>query len=118
MSRTIKQIYDEAVQERNKRLELSEFSSDSKLSILNGITWSFAAVVFSFEALLDLFAVDISHVINNRINGTPTYYINALKQYQKGDELIVREDGLAFGYAETDPTKQIITQASYMWKKS
>lgn len=114
MSRTIKQIYDEAVQERNKRLELSEFSSDSKLSILNGITWSFAAVVFSFEALLDLFAVDISHVINNRINGTPTYYINALKQYQKGDELIVREDGLAFGYAETDPAKRIITQASYM----
>lgn len=113
MSRTIKQIYDEAVLERNKRLELSEFSSDSKLSILNGITWSFAAVVFSFEVLLDLFAVDISRVINNRINGTPTYYINALKQYQRGDELMVREDGLAFGYAETDPTKQIITQASY-----
>ncbi|CDN31838.1 hypothetical protein BN938_1758 [Mucinivorans hirudinis] len=114
MARTIKQIYDEAVAERNKRLELSEFSSDSKLSILNGITWTFAAVVFSFEAILDLFSVDISKVINNRINGTPTYYINALKQYQKGDEILVREDGLAFGYAETDSTKQIVTQASYM----
>lgn len=114
MARTIKQIYDEAVAERNKRLELSEFASDSKLSILNGITWTFAAVVFSFEVLLDIFSVDISNVINNRINGTPTYYINALKQYQKGDELLVREDGLAFGYAETDSTKQIVTQASYM----
>lgn len=114
MARTIKQIYDEAIAERNKRLELSEFSSDSKLSVLNGITWTFAAVVFSFEVLLDVFSVDISNVINNRINGTPTYYINALKQYQKGDELLVREDGLAFGYAETDTTKQIVTQASYM----
>lgn len=114
MARTIKQIYDEAVVERNKRLELSEFSSDSKLSILNGITWTFAAVVFSFEAILDVFSVDISKVINNRINGTPTYYINALKQYQKGDEILVREDGLAFGYAENDSTKQIVTQASYM----
>lgn len=114
MSRTIKQIYDEAVRERNKRLELSEFKSDSKLSIMNGITWSFAAVVFSFEVLLDAFSVDISEVINNRINGTPTYYINALKQYQKGSELVVREDGLAFGYAETDTTRQIVTQASYM----
>lgn len=114
MARTIKQIYDEAVAERNKRLELSEFSSDSKLSILNGITWSFAAVIFSFEVLLDIFSIDISKVINNRINGTPTYYINALKQYQKGDELLVREDGLAFGYAEPDSTKQIVTQASYM----
>lgn len=114
MARTIKQIYDEALAERNKRLELSEFASDSKLSILNGITWTFAAVVFSFEAILDVFSVDISKVINNRINGTPTYYINALKQYQKGDEILVREDGLAFGYAETDSTKQIVTQASYM----
>lgn len=114
MARTIKQIYDQAIAERNKRLELSEFSSDSKLSILNGITWTFAAVVFSFEAILDVFSVDISKVINNRINGTPTYYINTLKQYQKGDEILVREDGLAFGYAETDSTKQIVTQASYM----
>lgn len=114
MSRTIQQIYDEAVRERNKRLELSEFSSDSKLSILNGITWTFAAVVFSFESLLDVFAIDISNILNNRINGTPTYYINALLQYQQGDELVMREDGLAFGYNQTDPTKQIITQASYM----
>lgn len=114
MSRTIKQIYDETVKERNKRLELSEFDSDSKLSILNGVTWTFAAVVFSFESLLDIFALDISNVINNRINGTPTYYINALLQYQKGDELTVREDGLAFGYANIDETKRIITQASYM----
>lgn len=114
MSRTIKQIYEEAIAERNKRLELSEFASDSKLSILNGITWTFAAVVFSFESILDVFAIDISNVINNRINGTPTYYINALLQYQKGDELMVRDDGLAFGYANVDETKQIVTQASYV----
>lgn len=118
MSRTIKQIYEEATRERNKRLELSEFDSDSKLSILNGITWTIAAVVFSFESILDVFAIDISNVINNRINGTPTYYINALLQYQKGDELMVREDGLAFGYANIDETKQIITQASYMESSS
>ena len=118
MSRSIGQIYDEAVKERNKRLELSEFSSDSKLSILNGITWSFAAVIFSFETLLNLFAVDISKTSSNRINGTPIYYIRAIKQYQKGDELMVREDGVAFGYAEVDTTKQIITQASYIESSS
>lgn len=118
MSRTIKQIYEEVITERNKRLELSEFASDSKLSILNGITWTFAAVVFSFESILDVFAIDISNIINNRINGTPTYYINALLQYQKGDELMVRDDGLAFGYANVDETKQIVTQASYMESSS
>ena len=35
MSRTIKEIYNEAVQERNRRLELTEFASDSKLSVMN-----------------------------------------------------------------------------------
>lgn len=114
MSRTIKEIYNEAVRERNKRLELTEFASDSKLSVMNGILWVVAAVIYSFETLLDVFAVDISEAINNRINGTPDYYANALLQYQQGDELIVREDGLAFGYAQVDETKRIITQVSYV----
>ena len=87
MSRTIKEIYNEAVQERNRRLELTEFASDSKLSVMNGILWTVAAVIYSFETLLDVFAVDISEAINNRINGTPDYYANALLQYQQGDEL-------------------------------
>lgn len=113
MSRTLNAIYKEAVAERNKRLELTEFSSDSKLSILNGITWVVAAVIYSFETILDVFAYDISETINKRINGTPDYYARALLQYQKGDELTVREDGLAFGYASVDESKRIITQVSY-----
>lgn len=113
MSRTINEIYKQAVEERNKRLELHEFKSDSKMSILNGITWAFSAVIYSFETLLDVFAVDISTAINNRVNGTPVYYANALLQYQKGDTLTVREDGLAFGYTTIDETKRIITQVSY-----
>ena len=113
MSRTIKEIYNEAVRERNKRMELTEFSSDSKLSIMNGIIWMVATVVYSFETILDVFAIDISNVINSRINGTPNYYANALLQYQKGDTLSVREDGLAFGYTTIDETKRIITQVSY-----
>ena len=113
MSRTVREIYQEAVRERSRRMELSEFMSDSKLSILNGITWAVSAVIYSFETLLDVFAIDISTTINNRINGTPAYYANALLQYQKGDTLTVREDGLAFGYALTDETKRIVTQVSY-----
>jgi hypothetical protein len=114
--RTIKEIYSEAVRERNRRMELSEFSSDSKLSIMNGLTWAFAAVIYSFETLLDVFAIDISTAINSRINGTPAYYASALLQYQKGDTLTLREDGLAFGYASVDETKRIVTQVS--WSES
>lgn len=113
MSRTIREIYNEALVERAKRMELSEYASDSKLSILNGITWFVAAMIYTFEAILDVFAIDISETLNERINGTPKYYANALLRYQHGDQLIVRDDGLAFGYATQDTTKRIITQVSY-----
>ena len=113
MSRTIKSIYEEAVRERNKRLELQEFSSSSRVSVLNAITWVVAAIIHSFEILLDVFAVDISNTINNRINGTPVFYVNALYQYQKGDTLSISDDGLRFGYANIDETKRIITQVAY-----
>lgn len=114
MSRTIKDIYSEIVSERNKRLELCEVKSDSKLSVLNGIAWIVAAAIHSFETLLDVFAVDVSEMVNNRINGTPVYYVNALLQYQQGDSLTMREDGLAWGYNSIDDTKKIITQVSYI----
>lgn len=113
MSRTIKSIYEEAVRERDKRLELQEFNSNSKVSILNAITWVVAAIIYSFETILDVFAVDISNTINNRINGTPVFYVNALYQYQKGDTLSISDDGLRFGYANIDETKRIITQVAY-----
>jgi len=113
MSRTIKEIYNESIRERNRRLELSEFSNDSKLSIMNGVAWITASMIYTFEAILDTFAIDISETLNSRINGTPRYYAGALLNYQKGDRLVVREDGLAFGYASDDDSKKIVTQVSY-----
>lgn len=113
MSRTLKQIYAEAISERNRRLELSEHSNDSKMFVMNGIAWMVAAMIYTFESILDVFAVDVSETISSRINGTPRYYANALLGYQQGDELVIREDGLAFGYASEDPAKRIVTQVSY-----
>lgn len=113
MSRSIKQIYEEAIAERNRRLELSELSNDSRVSVMNGIAWTVAAVIYTFESILDVFAVDVSETLSARINGTPRYYADALLNYQKGDELRVREDGLAFGYGSEDPSKRIVTQVSY-----
>ncbi len=114
MSRSISEIYQTIVAERNKRLELKEFNSDSKLSVLNGLSWVVAVVIHSSEVLMDVFTVDISDAMNSRINGTPTYYANMLLKYQKGDVLSVRSDGLAFGYAAVDESKQIISQVSYI----
>ena len=113
MARSINEIYKEIVAEKDKRLELSEYKSDSKVSVINGIAWFVSAAIYSFETIMDTFNIDINDIIKDRINGTPSYYVNAALKYQHGDKLKIKDDGLGFGYEKTDETKRIITQASY-----
>lgn len=113
MARSINEIYKEIVAEKDKRLELSEYKSDSKVSVINGIAWFVSAAIYSFETIMDTFIIDINDIIKGRINGTPSYYVNAALKYQHGDKLKIKDDGLGFGYEKTDETKRIITQASY-----
>ena len=113
MARSINEIYKEIVAEKDKRLELSEYKSDSKVSVINGIAWFVSAAIYSFETIMDTFIIDINDIIKDRINGTPSYYVNAALKYQHGDKLKIKDDGLGFGYEKTDETKRSITQASY-----
>lgn len=113
MSRTLTEIYNEAVDTRNKYLELTELTNDSKMSIINAFTWVTSTVIYSFETLLDVFMTDISSIFNSRINGTPAYYANAMLKWQFGDELIINDEGTSFSFAQEDTTKRIISHVSY-----
>lgn len=113
MARTLSEIYHEAVARRNEHLQLTEFKNDSKMSVLDAITWVVAACIWSFENILEVFQTDIAVDIQNRINGTPAYYANALLKYQSGDELQMNEDGTAFSYPMVDESKRVITKVSY-----
>lgn len=113
MSRTITEIYNEAVQTRNKYLELTELTNNSKMSIINAFTWVTSAVIYSFEVMLDVFMTDIAQAFNARINGTPAYYANALLKWQYGDDLVVNDEGTSFQYDTEDSTKRIVTHVAY-----
>lgn len=113
MSRTLTEIYNEAVETRSKYLELTELTNDSKMSIINAFTWVTAAAIYSFETLLDVFTTDIAKTFTQRINGTSAYYANAMLKWQYGDDLIINDEGTAFHYATEDIAKRIITHVSY-----
>lgn len=113
MSRTLTEIYNEAVETRNKYLELTELTNDSKMSIINAFTWVTVAAIYSFETLLDVFTTDIAKTFTQRINGTSAYYANAMLKWQYGDDLIINDEGTAFHYATEDTTKRLITHVSY-----
>jgi ABC-type Na+ efflux pump permease subunit len=66
-----------------------------------------------FETVMDTFKVDLANELQHRINGTPSYYANALLKYQSGDALIMNDEGTAFSYSTIDETKRIVTKVSY-----
>lgn len=113
MSRTLTEIYNEAVKARNERLELTEYNNNSKMSVINAFTWTVAAAIHSFESLMDAFCTDLAAVFSSRINGTPDFYANAMKRWQYGDSLVVNEAGTSFSYPSVDTTKQLISHVSY-----
>lgn len=112
MSRTLTEIYGQAKEKRDEYLELTEFHNSSKMSVLDAFTWVTSACIWVFENIIDVFKIDLAKDLQYRINGTASYYANALLKYQSGDTLIMNEDGTKFSYPSEDETKRIITKVS------
>lgn len=113
MARTLSEIYAVAKEARNQYLELTEFQNGSKMSIIDAFTWVTSACIWAHENIMDVFKVDLAADLQNRINGTPAYFANALLKYQSGDDLVMSEDGTSFSYATVDETKRVVTKVSY-----
>ena len=120
--RSVSQIYSEAVSVRNNYLQLTELNSgrsNSKLSILNLITYVVAVCIHTYEAILDVFQIKIAEVLNGRINGTPEWYAIMAKKFQynsateQGDELFFNENTLKIEYIQPDSSHRIIEKVGW-----
>ena len=83
--RSVSQIYSEIVTTRNNYLQLTELNSgrtNSKLSMMNLITYVTAVCIHTYEAVLDVFQLKIAEILNGRINGTPDWYVMTAKKFQ------------------------------------
>lgn len=119
MARNIKAIYSEAKEARDKVFQSTDHpgvKNSSKMSVMDALTWTTAACIWSFENLLDVWKVDVERDWRNRIVGTPQYYVNALLDYQHGDELVMDDNGLTFSYPSVNSSKKIISRVSYYEK--
>ncbi len=120
--RSVSQIYSEAVSTRNNYLQLTELNtgrSNSKLSMINLLTYVVAVCIHTYEAILDLFQIRIAEVLNGRINGTPDWYAMIAKKFQynnvtdTGDEMKFNEDTMKIEYVQIDPSHRIIEKAAW-----
>ncbi len=120
--RSVSQIYSEAVNTRNNYLQLTELNtgrSNSKLSMINLLTYVVAVCIHTYEAVLDLFQLRIAEVLNGRINGTPDWYVIMAKKFQynsvteTGDELTFNEDTMKIEYVKMDASHRLIEKAAW-----
>lgn len=124
MARTIQQIYDEIITEKETFSSLSgllpigttyndllsELSSSSKVSIWRLLVYVVAVSHWVLETFWDLFKVDVQSLIAQQKYGTLPWYVKISKEFQLGDTLIM--NGNFPGYAVIDESKQIVTHAS------
>lgn len=122
MSRTIKEIYSEAIYVRNNYLQITELDSgrtQSKMSILNLMTYVMAVLIYSYETVLDVFQINVAKLILARINGTAPWYVTMAYKFQfntatgYGDSFGFNADTFMLEYETVDPSHCIITKAAY-----
>lgn len=120
--RSVSQIYSEAVSVRNNYLQLTELNSgrsNSKLSMINLLTYVAAVCIHTYEAVLDVFQLKMTEVLNGRINGTPDWYVLTAKKFQYnqsaevGDALIFNEETMKIEYETINAANRIITKAAW-----
>ena len=120
--RSVSQIYSEAVSVRNNYLQLTELNSgrsNSKLSMMNLLTYVAAVCIHTYEAVLDVFQLKLTEVLKGRINGTPDWYVLTAKKFQYnqasevGDALIFNENTMKVEYETVNPGNRIIDKAAW-----
>ena len=122
MSRSISQIYAEAVARRNDYLQISPLDSgrsEAKLSVINILTYVMAALIYSYEILLDVFQVQVARLIAKRINGTARYYAEMALYFQFNpttqamDEMEYDDTNFQFKFKTIDTTHRIVAKSAY-----
>lgn len=130
MSRTISEIFDEIILEKETfnslaGLEspvvpdtaqnmLTELTTASKVAIWRLMFWVIAVAIFIHEKLFEVFKSDVETRALEIVPATTRFYVIESLKFQLGDELVF--DGEKFIYLDTTSVtalaKQIIEQAS------
>lgn len=122
--RTIQQIYDEIIKEKEQMSELSTLQPwvDSSQTLLNDLTstskvavwrlwaWVMAVVIWTHEKLWVVFRTEVDAIVAAAIPGTARWYREMCLQFQYGDAMMYQN--FKFIYNPINPDNRIIARAS------
>ncbi len=110
MARSIDTIYSLIIAEKEARTELAGLTSESATAVFRLWAWVTAAVLYTVEAMHDLFRIEIDTLLRTLKPGTLLWYQEMCKAFQYGDGLIWSNSG--YSYPVIDETKKIVKQCS------
>ena len=110
MARPSEEIYQEILQEKQKRAELNNLNSPSNTSIWQYWLRLFAQLFHWFEEKQDEFKIELQEMIDANQFGTFEWWSSKIAAFQYGDVLQFINN--KFQYASIDPAKQIVHYVS------
>ena len=124
MARTISEIYDAMIAEKEAMTELaalqplvdssqtllSDLTSTSKAAVWRLMFWVVAVAMWTLEKLWDVFKAEVDAIVDTSIPGTAQWYRDQCFLFQYGYEMVY--SNYRFNYEISDATKQIIKRAS------
>lgn len=126
MARTILEIYNEMISEKESNAQLSalqpaidtgqtlltDLTSASKVAIWRLLFFVVAVGIWSHEKIFDLHKAEIEQRATEIVSGTLRWYRDQALKFQYGDALIWNDEILKFEYAPTSTGAKIVAQAS------
>jgi len=109
-ARTISEIEEALILEKESRTELDDLTSASKSSVWRNIIYAFSVATHSFELLMERFQSDVELRADEITSGTLKWYAFESKVFQFGDSLEFIDGNVT--YSVIDEDKQIIDLAA------
>lgn len=124
MARSINEIYDVIISEKENRSSLDELApqSDNAKQLLNDLTsdskvaiwrlWAYitAVIIHTHELMWDIFRKDVERIVASAPAGTPGWYHKKVLEYQHGDALVYVEN--QYRYDPVDITHRIVVKCA------
>jgi len=130
MARTISEIYNAIISEKQNQTELTalqpaidnsqtlleDLTSTSKVEIWRLIFWVTSVAIWSFEKIMDQFKAEVEATADSLIVGTDRWLQLRALEFQLGDQLQFIDE--KYQYSVIDETKKIIKTASVITQNS
>jgi len=116
MARSVNEIYDAIIADKETRSELDSLTSTSKTAVWRLWAYITALAIRIHEVLWDQFKAEVEDIASKAIPGSLQWYADRATEYQHGSSLIFNPSTYRYYYLDTTSeeavTARIITRVS------